>query len=139
MRLSVKGKYALYAMHYLALHAGKGTQPLRAIAKTGIPDPYLEQILGSLRRAGLLKTSRGVLGGYELSKDPALITVGDIIEATEGPVSFSDCLSEQAPCHKSGSCAARAVWERLTGGINDILNGITLADMLTQSALTDGE
>lgn len=130
MKLSTKGKYALYAMHYLALKTGEGPQPLKSIAEMGIPEQYLEQLLGNLRRAGLLKTVRGAQGGYELSKQPKDITVGDIIEATEGPISLSECVGEQVRCSKSGSCAARMVWEKLTGSINDILQGITLNDML---------
>jgi Rrf2 family protein len=132
LKLSTKGKYALYAMHYLALKSGEGPQPLKSIAEMGVPEQYLEQLLGNLRRAGLLKTVRGAQGGYELAKAPTDITVGDIIEATEGPISLSDCLSETAHCAKSGSCAARGVWDKLTNSINDLLQGISLEDMLKQ-------
>ncbi len=132
MKLSTKGKYAVYAMHYLALKNGEGPQALKVIAEMGVPEQYLEQLLGNLRRAGLVKTVRGAQGGYELARTPKEITVGDIIEATEGPISLSECLSEQSPCTKSGTCAARYVWEKITTSINDILQGITLQDMLEQ-------
>ena len=68
MKLSTRGKYGLYAMIYLAQHAGEGPQSLRAIAELGLPDPYLEQLLGSLRRAGLVTSVRGAQGGYMLEK-----------------------------------------------------------------------
>lgn len=139
MKLTTKGKYALYAMHYLALKAGEGPQPLKAIAEIGIPEQYLEQLLGNLRRAGLLTTVRGAQGGYKLAGQPGEITVGDIIEATEGPVSLSECVSENSPCAKSGACAARQVWERLTGDINAILQGITLQDMLSGQLIKGNE
>ena len=133
MKLSTKGKYALYAMHYLALKSGEGPQPLRAIAEIGVPEQYLEQLLGNLRRAGLLKTVRGAQGGYELAKAPKDITVGDIIEATEGPICLSDCLADETPCTKSDACAARFVWDKINRRINDILQSINLNDMLTKN------
>jgi Rrf2 family transcriptional regulator, cysteine metabolism repressor len=130
MKLSTRGKYGLYAMFYLATQAGNGPQPLKSIAETGVPEQYLEQLLGSLRRAGLVTTVRGVQGGYQLARDPAEITVGDIIDATEGPVSLSECLHDSEACRKSCDCPTRMVWSRLTDRINDLLQSITLKDML---------
>ncbi|MBQ8536747.1 MAG: Rrf2 family transcriptional regulator [Clostridia bacterium] len=133
MKLSTKGKYGLYAMYYLASQAGEGPQPLRAIAEMNVPEQYLEQLLGSLRRAGLVTTVRGAQGGYQLSRPPGEITVGDIIDATEGPLTISDCLSDTESCHKSGQCPARKVWESLSNSINALLQSITLQDMLDQN------
>ena len=132
MKLSTRGKYGLYAMFYLATQNGNGPQPLKAIAETGVPEQYLEQLLGNLRRAGLVSTVRGVQGGYRLARDPADITVGDIIDATEGPVSLSECLHDGDTCQKSCSCPTRLVWIRLTDQINGLLQSITLQDMLTK-------
>ncbi|MBQ2700665.1 MAG: Rrf2 family transcriptional regulator [Clostridia bacterium] len=133
MKLSTKGKYGLYAMYYLASQAGEGPQPLRAIAEMNVPEQYLEQLLGSLRRAGLVTTVRGAQGGYQLSRLPREITVGDIIDATEGPLAISECLSDTESCHKSGQCPARRVWESLSNSINALLQSITLQDMLDQN------
>ena len=130
MKLSTRGKYGLYAMFYLATQAGNGPQPLKSIAETGVPEQYLEQLLGSLRRAGLVTTVRGVQGGYQLARDPEEITVGDIIDATEGPVSLSECLHDSDACQKSCGCPTRMVWGRLTDQINGLLQSITLKDML---------
>ena len=103
MKLSTKGKYGLYAMYYLAQHAGDGPQPLKAVAEIGVSsEDYLEQLLGSLRRAGLVTTVRGAQGGYQLAHAPEAITVGDIIDATEGPLNISECISDEACCHRSG-------------------------------------
>ena len=131
MKLSTRGKYGLYAMFYLATQAGNGPQPLKAIAETGVPEQYLEQLLGNLRRAGLVTTVRGVQGGYQLARDSDQISVGDIIDATEGPLHLSECLQDTESCQKSGDCPARRVWSRLTSQINNLLQGITLKDMLT--------
>ena len=131
MKLSTKGKYGLYAMYYLALHAGDGPQPLKAVAEIGVSsEDYLEQLLGSLRRAGLVTTVRGAQGGYQLAHAPEAITVGDIIDATEGPLNISECISDEACCHRSGQCRTRMVWEYLSNRINHVLQSITLQDML---------
>lgn len=132
MKLSTKGKYGLYAMFYLAQHAGNGPQPLKAVAEIGVPEDYLEQLLGNLRRAGLVTTVRGAQGGYQLAKEPEEITVGDIIDATEGPLTISECLSDEGCCHRSGQCRTRRVWEYLSNSINDLLQSISLRDMLEQ-------
>ncbi len=131
MKLSTRGKYGLYAMIYLAQHAGEGPQSLRAIAELGLPDPYLEQLLGSLRRAGLVTSVRGAQGGYRLSRPAREITARHIIEAMEGPLSLSECVGEpEGACPRGGDCPAKGVWEYLTERINGLLSGITLEDML---------
>lgn len=132
MKLSTKGKYGLYAMFYLAQHAGSGPQPLKSVAEIGVPEDYLEQLLGNLRRAGLVTTVRGAQGGYQLAMEPGSITVGDIIDATEGPLSMSDCVGDESCCHRSGQCKTRRVWEYLSTSINDLLQSISLQDMLDQ-------
>ena len=134
MKLSTKGKYGLYAMFYLAQHEGSGPQPLKAVAEIGVPEDYLEQLLGNLRRAGLVTTVRGAQGGYQLAKAPEDITVGDIIDATEGPLSISECISDEGCCHRSGECRTRRVWEYLSNSINGLLQSISLRDMLEQDS-----
>ena len=134
MKLSTKGKYGLYAMFYLAQHEGSGPQPLKAVAEIGVPEDYLEQLLGNLRRAGLVTTVRGAQGGYQLAKAPEAITVGDIIDATEGPLSISVCISDEGCCHRSGECRTRRVWEYLSNSINGLLQSISLRDMLEQDS-----
>jgi Rrf2 family protein len=135
MRLSTKGKYGLYAMIFLARRHGEGPQSLKAFGELNLPEAYLEQLLGSLRRAGLVSTVRGTQGGYLLSRKPENITVKEMLEAMEGPLRFADCVTEsdQPPCAHSGDCPARGVWEYLTGEINALLGRITLSDILRQN------
>jgi len=130
MRLSTRGQYGLYAMHYLAQHEHEGPQSLNRIASVDIPKQYLEQLLGSLRRNGLIRTVRGVNGGYQIAKPAAEITLLDIIDAMEGPLELCDCISDESQCTKSGSCRVRGVWEQLTATINRELAKVTLKDML---------
>ena len=134
MKLSTRGKYGLYAMIYLAQHAGEGPQSLKAIAGVGVPDSYLEQLLGSLRRAGLVTTVRGAQGGYQLARSPDEITARHIIEAMEGPLNLSECVGEQENvCPRGSHCAARGLWAYLTDEINGLLSSITLTDMVNQN------
>jgi len=133
LKLSTRGKYGLYAMVFLAQKAGNGPQPLKEIAQLGLPENYLEQLLGALRRAGLVRTVRGAQGGYELAKEPKGITVGNIIDAMEGPLALSECLEpgREAVCPRCEGCRTRTVWEYLTEQINNLLDSITLEDMLS--------
>ena len=132
MKLSTRGKYGLNAMVYLASKAQEGPQPLRAIAQSNLlPDQYLEQLLGCLRKAGLVNTVRGAQGGYQLARPAGEITVGHIIDAMEGPLQFSECALESEPtCPNSDVCPTRRVWEYLTDSINTLLYSISLQDML---------
>lgn len=136
MKLSTKGKYGLYAMLFLARHEGEGPQSLKAIAEVGTPEAYLEQLLGSLRRAELVRTVRGAQGGYQLSRPAEEITARDILEAVEGPVSLSECVGEESVCAHRADCAARGVWEYLTEKFNALLTSVTLKDMIERNLRT---
>ena len=126
MKLSTRGKYGLYAMYYLARHEGEGPQSLQSIAETGVPKQYLEQLLGNLRRAGLVNSVRGAQGGYQIAKSPRDITVLDVMDAMEGPTELSGCTFEEGACKRSGICPVRKVWQRLTDAINREFAEITL-------------
>ncbi len=129
MKLSTRGKYGLYAMYYLASHKDDGPQSLQNIASVGIPRQYLEQLLGSLRRAGLVSSVRGAQGGYQIACDPDHTTILDVIDAMEGPLELSDCMADEKGCKYATKCAVRRVWQKLTDSINRELAGITLSDM----------
>ncbi len=130
MKLSTRGKYGLYAMYYLAQHAGEGPQSLQSVATTGVPKQYLEQILGSLRRAGLVSTVRGSQGGYQMAGSPSEVTLLNILDAVEGPIELSECTSDERCCDRSSQCPVRGVWQRVSDSINRELNAITLQSML---------
>lgn len=130
MKLSTRGKYGLYAMYYLALHEAEGPQTLASIATMGVPKQYLEQLLGSLRRAQLVTTVRGAQGGYHIAGSADAISLRDIIDAVEGPIELTDCTSAQHSCERSDSCPVRWVWQRVNDSINAELEKIHLGDML---------
>lgn len=131
MKLSTRGKYGLYAMYYLALHKDEGPQTLQSIATMGVPKQYLEQLLGSLRRAGLVSTVRGAQGGYRIAMPPSDVTLRTIIDAMEGPVELSECcVSDESGCGRACDCPVRWAWQRATDAINSELDRIKLSDML---------
>ncbi|WP_196594528.1 RrF2 family transcriptional regulator [Pectinatus sottacetonis] len=139
MKLSTRGRYGVTAMYELALNYGKGPLSLRTIAaKQDISDNYLEQLICALRNAGLVKSTRGAQGGYVLTKNPADITIGDIITIMEGPIALVDCLlnevdSTSQVCKKADKCVTRGVWERVCQSISEVLDSITLADLCENS------
>lgn len=130
MKLSTRGKYGLYAMYYLAEHEGEGPQTLQSIAEMGVPKQYLEQLLGNLRRAGLVSTVRGALGGYQIARPPSEVTLLDIVDAMEGPVELSKCTSAEHECDRACHCPVRWVWQQATDSINAELQKIKLSDMV---------
>ena len=137
MKLSTKGKYGLYAMVFLAEHAGEGPQPLKRMSALGVQQDYLEQLLGTLRRADLVKTVRGAQGGYELSRPACEISVGDVIRATEGPVSMAACTGDERQCMAGQPCPTRQMWEYLSGQINQLMDSISLQTMLDHHTPSD--
>lgn len=135
MKLSTKGRYGVVAMYDLALHAGMGPISLKSVAeRQKISEHYLEQLMGQLRKAGLVKSTRGAQGGYFLVKQPSEITVGDIIRVMEGPIAPVDCLLIDDPdssgsCPKMKGCVTRGIWRKVGESIADVLDSITLLDL----------
>lgn len=131
MKLSTKGRYGLKAMFELSINQSQGPVPLKVIAKNqNISEQYLEQIFSILKKSGLIKSVRGAQGGYLLGKDAKDISVGEILVVLEGPVSLSECVLDEDVCENSGTCITKIVWEKLKKGIEDVINSITLQDMI---------
>lgn len=134
MRLSTRGRYGLKAMFQLALHYGNGPIPLNQIAQEqGISENYLEQLFSALKKKELLKSVRGAQGGYMLSRNPEDITVGDILRTLEGDLSPSDCILEDEGCSREDKCVTKFVWIKIKESIDDVVDSITLQDMLNDA------
>jgi Rrf2 family cysteine metabolism transcriptional repressor len=137
MRISSRCEYGLRAMVYLAEHDEARPVPLTEIvAQEGIPGPFLERILARLRESGLVSTTRGVSGGYQLSRGAETIAVSDIVTALEGPLALVGCVPDDGACERSQSCASRAVWRRLDSAISGALADITLRDLTSEAEPT---
>lgn len=134
MKLSAKAEYGVRAMAVLAIYYQTGPLPLREIAaQENISLNFLEQIFPGLRREGLILSVRGSRGGYMLSRPPADINIGDIVRAVEGPITPVDCLSENSGelcCDRRDGCLTRQVWEKLRDKINDVLDNVTLDELV---------
>jgi Rrf2 family protein len=138
MKLSTKGQYGVKAMYDLALHYGEDPIPLKKIAeRQGISEYYLEQLIGILRREGFVKSMRGSQGGYILADDPSNIMVGDILNILEGPIEISDCIDDREvnECSKVNYCATRLIWVKIKNAIDDVVNSISLQDMVNDYKL----
>ena len=131
MKVSTRGDYAARALLSLALHAETdGPTSVRDIAeRTGLPQPYLEQILLALKGAGLVRSKRGVGGGYVLARSPADITLGEIVSAVDGPIAVGDfgLPHENGACDHEGQCVLLDVWSHVGEYMRHRLDSYTLA------------
>lgn len=142
LKLSTKGRYGVKAMFDLAMHSGDGPISLKSIAeRQGLSEHYLEQLISGLRKAGLVKSVRGAQGGYTLGRETDKIRVGDIIRVLEGPIAPVDCVSEEDPecCQKAEYCVTRTIWEKVRDSIADVLDSITLEDMIQDAQKMESE
>lgn len=131
MKLSTKGRYGTRAMIDIALYMGSGSTLLKDIAmRQGISLKYLDHILSSLRKAGLIKNVRGKGGGYSLTRPAEKITLCDIIEAVEGSLAPVECVDNPEYCKKTASCSAHDVWVRVRESIEEVLRSTTLQSLL---------
>jgi Rrf2 family transcriptional regulator, cysteine metabolism repressor len=141
MKLSTKCRYGLRAIVDIARAYGKNPAKRKDIAKKqGLSSSYLENILLILRNYKIVETTRGVNGGYDLCRAPSNITVYEIINALEGPISLTECVDAPASCDRAGSCATRFVWCELAGAMRSVLSKITLQELLDRekkSGVTD--
>jgi len=130
MKISTKGRYGARAALELAVRFGDGPVMVREIAeKQGISERYLEQILNTLRTSDLVKSTRGARGGYELSRSPSKIKLGDIVRALEGPFDIVSCTKDR-DCGREKACATYTVWEEVRAAIEGVLDSISLADLV---------
>jgi len=137
VKVSTRGDYASRALLSLALHGGQSTPTsVRDIAeRTGLPQPYLEQILLALKGAGLVRSKRGVGGGYVLARSPAEITLAEVVSAVEGPIVAGDFGEPHTggACDHEGQCVLLAVWAEVGEAMRTQLQAFTLEDMVARS------
>jgi Rrf2 family protein len=139
MRISTKGHYGMHAMMDLGARYGEGAVLLRDLCGAhGYSEKYLEQLLRTLRQAGLVESVRGARGGYWLAKPPEKIMVLEILEALEG--NFHQLPSKcKVDCPKHDHCAMLETWWEVTERMREKLGGITLGDLLKKQKELDKE
>lgn len=133
MKISTKGRYALRLMLDIALNDAKTPVRIKDIAeRQQISDKYLEQIVSSLNKAGFVKSLRGPQGGYRLTKKPEEYTVGMILRLIEGSLVPVACLDDDINnCTRADRCPTLILWEKLYDAISEVVDNITLADLIS--------
>jgi Rrf2 family transcriptional regulator, cysteine metabolism repressor len=125
MRISAKGEYAIKALLDLALQRERGLIPIQEIAtRQAIPQRYLEQVLLSLKRAGLLTSKRGSTGGYHLTRDPEEITVGAVLRAVEGT---------RATFQANASADLADLWLEISEAVSKVVDRVTFGELVTRA------
>jgi Rrf2 family iron-sulfur cluster assembly transcriptional regulator len=140
VRVSTRGDYACRALLSLALH-DDGVTPtsVRDIAdRTALPQPYLEQILLALKGAGLVRSKRGVGGGYVLARSADEITLGAIVSAVDGPIAVGDfgLPHENGACDHEGQCVLLDLWASVSDHMRRHLDSYRLSDMVARARNT---
>ena len=126
MKLSAKSRYGLRACYILAEKYPEHVSATALEKGINVSNKYIEKIMRILTREGIVSAERGVNGGYYLLKEPVEITVGSIVRALEEEIEFINCISTESHC----VCPTKPVWQKLYRGINELLDSITLQNML---------
>ena len=138
MKLSTKGRYGLQVMVDLGVHAKEKHISLKSIAeRLSLSENYLEQLIALLKKSQLVGSVRGAQGGYFLKKDPTEISIGDILRSLEGSLAPTECSCEghHHKCDKDGKCITQSVWEKMRDGINQVVDSITLQELIDDYTL----
>lgn len=132
MKVSTRGDYAARALLSLALHSSDRPTSVKEIAeRTNLPQPYLEQILLAVKGAGLVRSKRGVGGGYVLAREPSRITLAEILTAVDGPM--TTLMDEHDHCE--GHCMLQEVWVGVSDEMRKLLDGYTLAELVERTRI----
>ncbi|OON96336.1 MAG: Rrf2 family transcriptional regulator [Epulopiscium sp. Nele67-Bin005] len=142
MKLSTKGRYGLRLMVDLGVHAKDKQVSLKSISdRLQISESYLEQLIAKLKKHQLVKSVRGAQGGYLLGASPEEISVGNILRALEGSLAPTDCTCDLAKDYDclshcgGGKCSTKTVWEKLRDSINEVVDNITLQQLINDYEL----
>jgi Rrf2 family iron-sulfur cluster assembly transcriptional regulator len=133
MRLTTKGRYGVRAVINLAAAVnGHPVSISKIAAKEGISPEFLEQIFFKLKKSGLIRSLRGPKGGFLLDKDPALISIKDILDAVGEPVFPTPCTNKDAKqaCIRQDQCSITQTWQNFSDLIEDFLSGVTLKELI---------
>jgi Rrf2 family transcriptional regulator, iron-sulfur cluster assembly transcription factor len=130
LQLTRGAEYAIRAMTYLARYPEGHVASLHEIGEAqDIPESFLAKILQSLVRAGLTVSQRGAHGGFALARPASEITMQQVIEAVDGPISVNQCVLSPEDCARSASCTVHEAWLRAQGQLMDVLGSITLESL----------
>jgi Rrf2 family protein len=132
MCISTKGRYAVRIMVFLAQWPGRPLTKTEISEAEDITPGYMQQLMGSLLAAGLVRSYRGNSGGFALARPPEAITIGEVLRATEGKVSPAPCFYPD-DCRRSAKCSTRIFWLRVGSMLDDLFESTTVADLTAPS------
>jgi Rrf2 family transcriptional regulator, iron-sulfur cluster assembly transcription factor len=138
--ISTRGRYALRVLIYLSEHQSQGHIPLKEISTNeGISQKYLESIMTTLSKAGMVDAVHGKGGGYKLNRSPDKYTVGELLRLTETTLAPVACLEsgKENVCDNASNCRTLPVWIKLNKLMNDYLDSVTLQDLISMPAEYD--
>jgi Rrf2 family protein len=125
----MKTDYGIRALTDLAERHGQGPVRSASIAsRQGIPEPFLDQLMTTLRRAGIVQSARGPQGGHQLARSPSDITMMQVVLALEGSLAPIECL-EHPVCPKGTRCAQREVWQEVQAQVERVLGATTIGEL----------
>ena len=131
MKISTKGRYGLRILIDLANHDNGKPRLIRDIANAQqISEKYISRLVIALRRAGLIRSVRGVNGGFHLAKKSKEITLLEVLEVMEGAVSIVECVNPTPLCARQNLCGVRTIWQQLNDNIRSMMNNVTLEEIL---------
>jgi Rrf2 family protein len=132
MKITYKGDYGLKALLDLALHYEKGLLTINDVAKhIDAPVKFLEQVLLDLKKGGFVESKRGNVGGYQLAKDPADITLGQVIRYIDGPIEPIGCVEKgYSNCIDLRKCVFKNIWQKVAQATSGIVDSISFADLV---------
>jgi Rrf2 family protein len=137
--LGRKGDYAVRAVLDLARHHGCGRRKAREIAsEMDVPARYLPQILADLVRGGLLSAVAGPEGGYALAREPAFVTLLEVVEAAEGSIVLDECVLRGGPCDWTNACPLHGAWSRAQSALSEELRNTTFDELASVDARIEG-
>lgn len=138
MKLSTRSRYGLRAMMVLAMHRSDEPVMTKEIAeRQNLPATYLEQLMLTLRKAGLVVATRGAKGGYLLSRDPNQITLAEIVEALEGPLDIAECADVPNCCQDPSACALKNVFDAANKALYEVFSSVTIADLAEKQLMSE--
>lgn len=139
MKLSAKSRYALHLMLELAMQEEGVNLSVKTVAESrGISEKYLEQIIPVLVRSGMVRSVRGAKGGYRLVKNPEEYTVGAILRTVEGSLAPVSCMDDEVnQCARCKACVTLELWEQVDQAISNVVDHVTLADLVDKQRRID--
>jgi Rrf2 family protein len=134
LKLSKKADYGLIAVRHLSKHgAGEACSAADISAACGISGTLMAKVLQKLAKAGLVVSRHGSGGGYQLSRDPAKISVFEVINAIDGPLTITSCITTRGECEQALTCTVKEPLRRVNDSILQILKTVTISQMSESS------